>query len=167
MTALITATRLFKPVVTAEFGSWDQPCDFLDFTERHKIGGSASVWKRFDLEALWSASLPHQSYVGCDVSQWSASNQDITGCFSEPYLVAPKNIIVFISAQMKGETGLLTTSGNHASVMYALDRYGLMVIVSFRWNNGLQRWSLAVSDFDKDPGQLPDTRIIVPGVLEI
>jgi len=167
MTAIITATHLFKPVATAEFGPWDQPCDFIDFVERYKIGGGASVRERFDLEAFWTAPLPPRSYVGCDVSQWGGSNEDITKCFSEPYLIAPKNIVAFIRWQLKGEAGLLTTSCNHASVMYALDRNGLMVIVSFRWNSGLQRWSLAVSDFDKDPGQLPDTRIIVPGTMEV
>jgi hypothetical protein len=167
MATIITANRLFKPVVTAEFGSWDQPCDFLDFAERHKIGGSGSVWERFDLEALWVASLPHRSYVGCDVSHWGGSNQDITACFSEPYLIAPKNIVVFIRGQLKGEPGLLTTSSNHASVMYALDRNGLPVCVSFRWNSGLQRWRLDVSNFEQDCGWLQGTRIIFPGTMAI
>lgn len=166
MTALITATHLFKPVVVAEFGCWDQPCDFLDFAERHKIGGRASAWERFDLKAFWSASLPHRSYVGCDVSHWGGSNQEITQCFSEPCIIEPKNIVGFIRAQLKGEEGLLTTSGNHASVMYALDRNGLEVSVSFCWNNGLQCWLLEVSDFYQDCGWLQSTRIIVPGIME-
>ncbi len=167
MATIITANRLFKPVVTAEFDSWDQPCDFLDFAERHKIGGSGSVWERFDLEALWVASLPHRSYVGCDVSHWGGSNQEIVQCFYGSYLIEPKNIVGFTRAQMNGEPGLLTTSSNHASVMYALDRNGLKVSIRFRWNNGLRRWLWEVSDFDKDCGHLQGTRIIFPGTMAI
>jgi hypothetical protein len=167
MATIITANRLFKPVVPAEFGLWSEPCDFLDFAERHKIDGRASVWKRFDLEAFWTVPLPHRSYVGCDVSHWGCSNQEIAKCFSGSYLIEPKNIVGFTRAQMNGETGLLTTSGNHASVMYTLDRNGLEVSIRFRWNNGLQRWSLEVSDFDKDCGHLQGTRILVPGSMAI
>lgn len=165
MSTIITANRLFRPVVATEFGLWSEPCDFLDFAERHKIDGRASVWERFDLPAFWSAFLPHRSYIGCDVSQWGGSNQKIAECFSGSYIIEPKNIVAFIRAQIHGGAGLLTTSSNHPSVMYALDRNGLEVSVSFRFNGGFQRWSLEVEDFNQDCPWLQGTRIIFPGSM--
>ncbi len=169
MLPIITETHRFKPVSSAILDPWDPP-NLEEFFDRDHGVMTGGQWERLNRTILGSSPLSSQSYVGCDVNHWGGSNEDIVALLPGGHLgdhfIEPHNIIGFLMAQPAGQEGLLKTSCHQISVIYVLDKDRKKVAVSFRWNGGLRRWGVGISNFEKELPWLMGTRIIVPGIMK-